>query len=65
MYHEIGEVFEINGRKYKAIEAVDNTICYNCAFEKSIQMLKVCCAHSLCTAEEREDGRSVDFVEVE
>ncbi len=61
MERKIGEIFELEGKKYEVVEASDKGYCYGCAFiNKSIYY---CVTVSKCL--DTEDGKSIIFVEVE
>lgn len=52
-YHEVGEAFEFNGRKYRAEPGV---LCADCAFGG--------CRNLICSRRNRKDDESVVFVEI-
>lgn len=65
MERKIGEVFEFEGKKCAVVE--DNSLdfiysCISCVFAK--KPLSYCKKKARCLPENRQDGKSVIFVEV-
>ena len=64
MERKIGEVFDFEGKKLKAIETHTGT-CYGCFFKKNCVRSKVIPVAGQCYCNERTDKKQVIFVEAE
>lgn len=60
MEYQVGEIFELNGKKYQVIEDVEFD-CKNCSFDST-----TCWHFDLdCMSQYREDKKSVNFKLIE
>lgn len=64
MERKIGEVFDFEGKKLKAIETHTGT-CYGCFFKKNCVRSKVIPVAGQCYCSERTDKKQVVFIEAE
>lgn len=62
MEYKVGEIFELDGKKYQAVERVDGLRCENCCFKNSMcWQLNT----GSCIKYHRKDRRDVCFKLVE
>lgn len=64
MERKIGEVFDFEGKKLKAVETHTGT-CYGCFFKKNCVRSKVIPVAGQCYCSERTDKKQVVFIEAE
>ena len=60
MEYKVGEIFELNGKKYQVIEDNDGLFCENCCFKSSVIDII-----GECYASKRKDNNDVCFELVE
>ena len=57
MERKVGEIFNVNGTILQVYEAKESDGCNGCFFEE----LRPLCLPYICAAQEREDGKDVQF----
>lgn len=62
MERKIGDIFEINKKKYKVVNAPNAKFCDGCSFEKELECFFG--NTGSCSPRNRKDNKSVIFVEV-
>lgn len=62
MERKVGEVFEVEGKRYEVVEAPDTGYCYGCAFNERFECFSG--QRGYCSDGARTDNKNVHFIEV-